>query len=269
MKVRNRLAAPVAVAVFVALPASAVPLRYPQGDLHGFPTMRDEHGNLVAKGELTQKLEGDRLVVHGVWVFEDGRVADEDDELRVGRDLRQERFAWVERRGSAELRRIEVDFRSGDATVAHFGQAKPERWREKLHLPPGKAFTGYATALAVSQLRDALAKDAHAELTFVAFTPKPRTVTLEISRAQDDAIGAAGRQIPADRYTLHPEIPFPANVFVHAKDAHLWFTHSAPPALLRAEQSLVEKDDPTIVIDVLPRTSSLPKAAGRKAERPP
>jgi hypothetical protein len=264
MHVDRRFASFVA-AIFVAFPAAAVALRYPAGDLHGFPTMRDREGNLIADGELTQELKGDRLIVHGIWRFKDGRVAEEDDELRVGHDLRQERFAWIERRGKIELRHIEVDFRSGSATVTHDNGGKREVWRENLHLKGGKAFAGYSTALAVSQLRDALAeKDARAELTFVAFTPKPRTVTLEVSRAQGDHIDAAGREIAADRYTLHPKIPFPVSVFVHAEDAYLWFTHSPPPALLRAEQSLVEKDDPKIVIDVIPRTAALSKAAGRR-----
>jgi hypothetical protein len=226
--------------------------------------MRDQRGTVVAFGELTQRLVGDRLVVRGVWRFVDGRIAEEHDDLRIGRDLRQERFGWVERRAGAELRRIDVDFRSGDAVVVHREKGKTERWREKLDLKAGKAFAGYSTALAVSQLRDDLNDPrARAELTFVAFTPKPRTVTLQISRTQGKHLDAAGREIAADLYTLHPEIPFPVSVFVHATDAHLWFTHVPPPALLRAEQNLVEKDDPLIVIDVIPRTTALHRPAAR------
>src|SRR3981189_2644460 len=145
--------------------------------------MSEQSGKLIADGELTQKLEGNRLVVHSVWRFKDGRVAIEDDRLRLEPELAQASFRWVERRGKANLRRIEVDFRTGKATVTHFNQGKPETWTEKLDLPAGKAFTGYSTALAVAQLRDGLQdKDARRELTFVAFTPKPRTVRRELSR---------------------------------------------------------------------------------------
>jgi hypothetical protein len=262
-------AAVLAAAALLSAGAGAVPLRYPQGDLHGFPSMRDTKGNLIALGELTQKLLGDHLVVHAVWRFRDGRIAEEDARMRTGGELQQESFAWLERREGAELRRIEVDFRSGRATVAHGGGGKQEHWEAKLDLPAGKAFAGYCTAVAVSQLDEALAaKDARVELTFVAFTPKPRTVTLEVSRAEGDSIRAAGRSIPADRYTLHPKIPFPISVFVHAPDAHLWFTHAAPPALLRAEQGLVEKDDPTVIIDVVAR-GELSSPSGRRAPARP
>jgi len=254
-------------ALLFSLPTWGVALRYPQADLHGFPSMSDPGGKLIGDGELTQKLEGDRLVVHLVWRFKDGRVAIEDDRLRLKPELAQDSFRWVERRGKTTLRRIEVDFRSGKATVTHLNQGKPETWNEKLDLPAGKAFTGYSTALAVAQLRDELQKDdARRELTFVAFTPKPRAVSLEISRHQGVRIPAAGRELAADLFTLHPKIPFPVSLFAGAKDAHLWFTHSTPPALLRAEQSLVEKDDPVVLIDVIPRGPALPKPAARRGQ---
>ena len=253
-------------ALLFSLPSWGVALRYPQADLHGFPSMSDQSGKLIADGELTQKLEGNRLVVHSVWRFKDGRVAIEDDRLRLEPELAQDSFRWVERRGKAHLRRIEVDFRTGKATVTHFNQGKPETWTEKLDLPAGKAFTGYSTALAVAQLRDELQKDARGELIFVAFTPKPRTVSLEISRQQGVHVRAAGRELAADLFTLHPKIPFPISLFAGARDARLWFTHAVPPALLRAEQNLVEKDDPVVVIDVIPRGAALPKPAARRSK---
>jgi hypothetical protein len=254
----------------LALPASAVEIRYPQADLHGFPSMSDEHGKLIADGELTQEVKGSQLFVHSVWRFKDGRIVTEDDQLSVKPELRQVSFRWVERRGERDLRRIDVDFLTGKATVTHLGGEKPESWTEKLDLPAGKAFTGYSTALAVSQLRDALKdKDARRELTFIAFTPKPRTVTLEISRQQDDRLLAAGRDIEADLFTLHPSLPFPVSLFAGAKDAHLWFTHAPPPALLRAEENLVEKDDPVIYIDVIPKGAALSQPAARKGKPAP
>ena len=255
--------------VLTAMPALAVELRYPQGDLHGFPSMSDESGKLIADGELTQKRKGDRLFVHAVWRFKDGRVAEEDDVLRTRPELSQESFRWVERRGKEELRRAQVDFRTGKASFSRREDGKPKTWEEELDLPRGKAFTGYATALAASQLRDALSeKDARRSLTFVAFTPKPRTVELEIARAPGARIRAAGRELSADLFTLHPKIPFPLSIVANAPDSHLWFTHASPPALLRAEQNLLEKDDPRIRIDVIPRGAALPLPAARRGKLP-
>jgi len=76
----------------------------------------------------------------------------------------------------------------------------------------------------------------------------------------------ADAELAADLFTLHPKIPFPVSLFAGAKDAHLWFTHSVPPSLLRAEQNLAEKDDPVVLIDVIPRGAALPKPAARRSK---
>src|ERR1700686_380468 len=250
-------------------PARGVELRYPQADLHGFPSMSDESGKLIADGELTQKRKGDRLLVRAVWKFKDGRVAVEDDVLRTRPELWQESFRWVERRGKEEVRSAQVDFRTGKATFSRREDGKIKNWEENLELPRGKAFTGYSAALAASQLRGALStREARRSLTFVAFTPEPRTVELEIAREPGTHVRAAGRELSADLYTLHPKIPFPLSIVANAPDARLWFTHTSPPALLRAEQNLLEKDDPRIRIDVIPRGAALPQPAARRGKLP-
>jgi hypothetical protein len=66
-------------------------------------------------------------------------------------------------------------------------------------------------------------------------------------------VRAAGRSIPCERFRLHPKIPFPVSLFAKARDARLWMTRAPPRALVRAEQNLVTKDDPVVVIDVIPR----------------
>jgi hypothetical protein len=231
---------------------AGVAVRAPIGELHGFPSMSDASGRVLAEGELRQERRGRRLTVHATWRFRDGLVAEERDEFLVGGILVQTRHAWVERRDGVEQRRFEVDLESGRA-VAVTGPAE-DRKRDKveLELPRGLAFAGYGIALAASQLPLDRA-GAKAELTFVAFTPAPRAVGLEVRRAGSESIAAVGREIPCVRFTLHPLLPFAIRLFVHPEDAHLWFTEAPPRALVRAEQNLVTKDDPRVVIDVIPR----------------
>jgi hypothetical protein len=253
------LALPLLLAVATAEP---VAVRHPPGDLHGFPSMSDTSGKVIADGELTQVRAGDRLSVRARWVFADGRRAEERDEFRVGSGLSQDLYSWVETRGGKELRRFEVDFTTGSASSVTRGDgADPERHEEKLDLPRGRAFAGYGAALAVSQL--ALGAGAKAELTAVGFTPKPRAVTIEVKREGEEQVRVAGRPVRCDRFTIHPKIPFPVSLVAGAKDAHLWFTHAAPAGLVRAEQSLVAKDDPQVVIDVIPRGPARAPAAAR------
>jgi len=231
--------------------------RHVFGTLHGFPSMSEANGQVIADGELTQERVGDKLRVRIRWAFADGREVEERDEFQVDKVLAQIRFSWVESRKGTELRRFEVDFSSGKASsLTRKEKGELEREESTMELPAGRSFAGYGTALAIGELSPGPGEKAH--LTFVAFTPKPRDVTLEITRDQTEGLSVAGRSIPTDRYTLRAEIPFPASIFVSAKDAHLWFTHGPPPVLVRAEQNLIAKDDPVVVIDVTPRGAAHP-----------
>ncbi len=256
---------PVSVAIALALAAAGpVAVRFPPGTLHGFPSLSDAAGHVIADGELAQTLRGRTLHVRLRWAFHDGRTAVEEDEFEVGTHLVQRRFSWVETRGAEELRRFEVDLATGKASaVRRTADGKEDRHDAKLELRAGAAFAGYGTALAVSQL--GLGPGAAGELGFVAFGPAPRLVTLRVTRDREEQVAAAGRAIPSDRFTLHPELGWLIRLVAHPKDAHLWFTHEGPPALVRAEQTLVTKDDPVVVVDVIPRGPARPP----EARRPP
>jgi len=238
------------------------------GTLHGFPSMSDGAGKVIADGELTQELSGDHLVVHARWLFADGRQADERDDFRVDRDVAQEHFSWIETRGSEELRRFEVDFGTGKAMAMTRDDHQHEKHEEaQLDLRGGRAFAGYGVALALSELSVPAGGDA--EITAVGFTPQPRTVTLQVHRGNEEAVTVAQRAIPCDRYTLHPMIAFPVNLFAGVKDAHVWLTHAPPRALLRSEQNLVTKDDPVVIVDAMPRGAAHPPAGRIRQASPP
>jgi hypothetical protein len=250
-----------ALPLLLALSGAALEILHPPGTLHGFPSMSDVAGAVIADGELSQQRRGRRLKVRIRWRFADGLVAEERDEFRVGRTLEQRRFSWVETRDGEEQRRFEVDFGTGRAEALLLrdgGERKHER--AELELPAGLAFAGYGIALAAAEL-PLRADGEQAELTVVAFTPGPRAVRLRVRRDGEEPIAVAGRPIPCVRYRLSPQVPPIAKLFVKVEDAHLWFTRSAPRALVRAEQNLAAKDDPRVVIDVVPR------GAARPAER--
>lgn len=262
---------PLSAALALALAAAGpVAVRFPPGTLHGFPSLSDAAGHVIADGELAQTLRGRTLHVRLRWAFHDGRTVVEEDEFEVGTHLVQRRFSWVETRGGEELRRFEADFASGKASaVSRASDGKKEdRHDAKLELRDGAAFAGYGTALAVSQLE--LGPGAAGELGFVAFAPGPRLVTLRVTRDREEQIAAAGREIPSDRFTLHPELGWLVRLVAHPKDAYLWFTHERPPGLVRAQQNLVTKDDPVVVVDVIPRgPARSPEARPPEARRPP
>jgi hypothetical protein len=251
------------VAAFALSRAWALELRSMPGAVHGFPSMSDEAGHVIADGELAQELHGDELVARVRWRFRDGHRAEEEDTFTTRPELAQRTFSWRETsdRGT-ELRRFEVDFESGRASAVVAG-SHPLHEDVKLELPRGRSFAGFGAALAASEL-PLEHEGARESISFVAFTPQPREITLEIRRGKEESVPAGGRSIESDRFTLHPRLPFPVALFVHPKDAQLWFTHRPPRALVRSEQNLVAKDDPRVVIDVFPRAPpSTPSNEGR------
>ena len=206
---------------------------------------------MIADGELVQERRGRTLRVRARWVFADGMVAEERAEFEAGRALVQTRYSWVETRDGEVHRRFEVDFETGEASSLVTKDGKPERERAKLELPRGRTFAGYGTALAAAELP--LERGGKDELHVRGVHARA-----EGGRTRGAARGAGGglrRRAVHPVRALHapPEDPAIARPFVKAEDAHLWFTQTSPRALLRAEQNLAAKDDPRVVIDVIPR----------------
>jgi len=60
----------------------------------------------------------------------------------------------------------------------------------------------------------------------------------------------AGRAVEGDRFTVHPELPWFARLFVKVPDATIWLT--LPPAgFLRWEGAIAQPDDPIVRVDLL------------------
>src|SRR5262245_38982740 len=140
--------------------------RHVFGTLHGFPSMSDTTGQVIADGELTQERAGDRLRVKIRWAFADGREVEERDEFQVDRILAQRSFSWDETRGTTELRRFEIDFPAGTARASVRNEkGELEREESKMELPAGRSFAGYGTALALGELSPAPGEEVR--ITFV------------------------------------------------------------------------------------------------------
>jgi hypothetical protein len=233
------------------------------GALHGFPSMSDSSGKIIADGEVTQELSNGRAIARLHWSFADGRRIEEHDEFRVGKEIIQERFSWTEKKNGEDLRHFEVDFTSGQAsqmTRDDKGQVKHED--TNLDLGKGRVFAGYGVGLAVIELASTIEHktDSATEISTVGFADKPRMVTLEVRRDGEETISMAGRSIPCDQYTLHPKLPFPVNLVAAAagvKDAHVWLTSTRPHFVMRSEQYLMTKDDPVVVVEAMPRAAAV------------
>jgi hypothetical protein len=66
----------------------------------------------------------------------------------------------------------------------------------------------------------------------------------------------AGRFYTGYRFTIHPEVPAIAKVFLKVPDTKIWLTYPAPAGFLRFEGPIVLPIDPVVRVDLVSDTKS-------------
>jgi hypothetical protein len=225
-----------------------------EGDAQAFTALTDAQGKPLADSRYSQWVTGDVLHIESRSDFPGGRSILERATMRLRPQIEQLTWDWTEKNGEQLVRQYEVDFRTRHAVATRVDQGK--RWKEDVDVEPGKTFAGIGFITAVKALRGELAVGQSVELVAVAFTPKPRTAKVKVTRDGPEPVHMAGRTIPGDRFTIHVDIPAIARLFVDPPDQHIWLIAGDPSAFLRFEGSLVEPKDPIVRIDLIPGASA-------------
>ena len=236
-----------------------------EGDAQAFTSLIDAQGHALADGRYVQSVHNGLLHIEARYDFPDGRTIIERADLRLAPQIEQERWNWSERAGDRLIREYEVDFRTRKAVATRVDQHK--RWKENVDVEPGKTFAGIGFITVIKALREELAPGQSVELKAVAMTPRPRTATVSIIHNGQSPVHMAGRIIPGDEYTIHPEIPAIARLFVSAPDQHVWLFAGGPPAFLAYQGPLAEPKDPIIRVNLIPGASPNAAPQGRSAPR--
>jgi len=221
-----------------------------EGDAQAFTSLTDAQGKTLADSRYAQWVTGDVLHVETRSDFPDGRSIVEQTTMRLHPQIEQLTWSWAEHNGERLVREYTIDFPTKKAVATRVDQGK--RWKEDIDVEPGKTFAGIGFMTVVKSLRGQLKPGESITLHAVAMTPRPRTAEVSVRRDGPDPVHMAGRTIEADRYTIHPEIPAIARLFVSAPDLHIWLIGSDPAAFLRFEGPLIEPGDPVIRIDLIP-----------------
>ncbi len=231
----------------------AIPPRGHEGDAQAFTAVTDAQGKALADSHYSQWVKGDILHIQTDSVFADGNVVVEHATLRLRPQLEQLAWSWTERKGDRLVREYTIDFVKKKATAVRLDQEK--RWTEDVDVVPGQTFAGIGFITAVKAIRPQIKPGQSVALHAIAMTPKPRSVKVSVKRDGPDEVHMAGRTIEGDRYTIHPDIPAIAKLFVSAPDQHIWLIGRDPAAFLRFEGPLVEPGDRVIRIDLIPGAS--------------
>jgi hypothetical protein len=219
--------------------AQPVTVRQVEGVVHGFLVLRDLNGTILANGDLLQTSKGDRVTSRVVFHFKDGSLHDETAVFTQQRQFRLVSYHLVQK-GPAFPRALDVavDGGSGKTIVRHSAEGGEKVDNETL-----ERAAGLANGLLPILLKNISPETPKTTLAFLAATPKPRMVNLEITAAGDESFEVAGSSRKATHYLVHVDIKGLAGLLAplmgkQPPDSHVWILQGEAPAFVKSESPL-------------------------------
>jgi hypothetical protein len=237
---RSVLAALAFAAAALSCPASIlaepVTVRYAEGLVHGFLSLRALDGTLVANGDLIQVARGDRVTARLIFRFKDGSLSDETAVFSQRGHFRLLSSHLVQK-GPTFKTPLEatIDGVSGQVTVRYVDDGKQKVEAEHLQLPPD-----LANGMILTLLKNVRPSAPPASLSMVAYTPKPRLVKLALSVAGEDRFTTNGSARKATHYVVKIEIGGLSGLIAplvgkQPPDSHVWVLGGDAPAFVKSE----------------------------------
>ena len=243
----------------------AFPVRHLEGLVHGFLVLRSLEGEVLANGELIQNNLGDRVTSHLFFHFKDGSLSDETTIYSQRRTFRLLSYHLTQK-GPSFKRPLEVMIDAAKSQVTiHYtdDHGKEDVATEHIDVPPD-----FANGLAIILLKNLPQNTQHTTFHYLATTPKPRMVKLDITAQGEDsfAVGELSRKVT--HYLVKVEIGGVAGVVAplvgkQPPDTHLWILGGNAPAWLKSEGPMYD-GGPIWRIELV--SPSTPKGAPKEAE---
>jgi hypothetical protein len=220
-----------------ALSAEPVVVRYVEGLVHGFLSLRSPDGKLLANGDLIQGARGNRVTSRLVFHFTDGSLSDETAVFS-----QRGHFSLVSdhlvQKGPAFEQPLDmtIDRPTGHVVVRYkndHGEEKVED--EHLDLP-----ADLANGMIIALLKNVRPEALPPSISLVAATPKPRLVKLKIAVGGTEPFSIAGSARKAVHYVLKVDIGGIAGVVAplvgkQPPDSHVWIMEGEAPAFVRSQ----------------------------------
>jgi hypothetical protein len=220
----------------VSAVATPIAVRHPEGLVHGFLVLRAMDGTPLADGDLQQTAQGNRVTARLTFRFKDGSLHDETVVFSQRGNFRVLSDHLIQKGPSfPQPLDVTVDSAGGRVTVRYTDDGKPKVVEERLDVPPDLA-NGMMSIL----LKNVSADLSLAKMSMLAATPKPRLVTLVVTRAGEDTfhIGASTRK--ATHFIVKVEIGGLSGLVAplvgkQPPDSHVWILGGEFPAFLKSE----------------------------------
>jgi uncharacterized Zn ribbon protein len=239
MKTASLLGATVAVILFHPLAAAPIPARFPEGVTHGFLELRDVKGIQLAHGDLLQVLRDGEIDKRMVFHFKDGSVFDERATFTEQGVFALKSYKLTEKGPAFE---VDTEISMTCSTGAYSVTTKDHKGGDEKVLRgtldlPADVYNG----LILTVVKD-LPKGASEIIHFVAFTPDPKIIELELSPAGEQEIIVGDLKKSAVHYLLKPRLGIWLKLFATIlgrvpPDLHAWILTDEVPAFAGFEGS--------------------------------
>jgi hypothetical protein len=221
------------------LSGEQIAVRQSEGLVHGFLLLHTLDGDHLADGDLTQVARGNRVTTQLVYHFKDGSLHDETAIYSQSGSFRLLSYHLVQKGPTFKTQMdFSIDASSGQVTVRHSGDdGKEEVIKERLKLPPDIA-NGIVLTL-LKNIRPATPRT----VSFVAATPKPRLVKLQIAPQGEESFSTGGAKRKATHYVVKVEIGGLSGLVApllgkQPSDTHVWILQGVAPAFVKSEGPL-------------------------------
>jgi hypothetical protein len=222
------------------LAAAQVPVRFAEGVSHGFLQLCTADGALIASGDLLQVVRGGRVEKRMVFHFKDGSVFEEAAVFTQQQVYTMQSYRLV-RRGPVFSEDAEISMERATGkyrvkTKAH-KDGREEVLDGSLDLP-SDVYNG----MVITVVKD-LPKGASEIVHYVAFTPTPRLIQLELVPAGEHRVLVGQLEKTAVHYLLKPRLGIWLKFFATVlgrvpPDDNVWIVTDEVPAFVRFEGPL-------------------------------
>jgi len=229
-------------ALSIPIPAAdQVPVRQKEGLTHGFLSLRSLDDKKLAAGESTETTQGDIITNHLVLRFRDGSLYEDTSEFSQKTRFRLLKDHLVQK-GPSFKQPMEtwIDAGSGQVIVRYKTKdGKDHELKQNLALPPD-----LANGMLFTVIKDIHPQAPLTTLSYLATTPKPRIVKIEISPVAKERL-TASRDDQAEVYDLKFKIGGVRGILAHLAhqqppDTHVWVLRTGAPTFIKSEGPLYD-----------------------------
>jgi hypothetical protein len=249
MRIESKAWIMVGLLALAAVPASsaepsaaAMPVRYSEGVVHGFLTLSDLKGNVLAKGELLQTAKDGDVKGRMIFRFNDGSISDETTVFTQRGVFSLQSYHQIQR-GPAFPRDLDFKVTRTSANAGAYElttkprDGKAESETGKLDLPPDAS-----NGLVIPSAKN-LSPGKGRILHLVALAPGPKVIELEINPLGEERITHGDLKETVTRYALHPKLGVLLGTAAkvigkYPPDQHLWMATQDSPGFVKFEGSM-------------------------------